>query len=86
MDNEDEIYDAFDYANKFKFGVITGKKIVAAVKANDVSEVKRLINLPVDEGGLLLLRFTQTDEYGKIAIQTAEEMDNQEILSLLRKG
>jgi hypothetical protein len=48
--------------------------------------VKRLINLPVDEGGLLLLQFTQTDEYGKIAIQTAEEMDNQEILSLLRKG
>jgi ankyrin repeat protein len=83
MDIEDEIYEAFEHANRFKFGVLTGEKIISAVKANNVLEVKRLINLSVDEGGLLILRFTQQDKNGKTALQIAEEMNYYEIIEVL---
>lgn len=79
---EDEIYEAFEQANRIKFGTLTGKKIIEAVKANNIDEVKRLMSLPVDVGGLLILRITQTDERGKSAKQIAEEMNNPEMLKL----
>ena len=84
MTEEDEITDAFDHANKFKAGVFTGEKIISAIKSNNISEVKRLVNLNADEGGLILLRFTQKDENGKTAIQLAEEGNNKELLEILR--
>jgi hypothetical protein len=84
MEDEDDIYESFDQANKFKFGVLTGEKIIKAVKAGNVEEVKRLMNLSVDEGGLFLLRLTQKDESGKTAIQLSEEMNEKEIIAILR--
>ncbi len=83
MTEEDEIYEAFDHANKFKAGELTGQKIIEAVKANNADEVKRLMNLNADDGGLIILRLTQKDRNGKSAIQIAEENNNQEILSIL---
>lgn len=84
MDNEEEIYDAFDHANKFKLGVTTGMKIITAVKANNIDEVKRLVNLSADKGGLIILRLTQKDEYGKSALQIAEELNSKDLIDLLR--
>ena len=81
---EDEIYEAFEHANRVKFGTVTGKKIIAAVKANNVVEVKRLLSLPVDIGGLLLLRLTEKDENGKTAKQIAEEMNNLDMLEIFK--
>jgi len=86
MDDEDEIYEAFDNANKFKSGVMTGEKILAAVKTKNIEEVKRLISLSAEDGGLILLRLTQKDENGKTAIQLAEEMNDNELISVLRGG
>lgn len=84
MTEEDEIYEAFDHANKFKTGVLTGQKILVAVKANNAEELKRLMNLPVDEGGLIILRLTQKDSNGKSALQLATESNNEQIIEILR--
>lgn len=62
MDNEDKIYEAFDGPDKFKLGVTTGLKIISAVKSNNIEEVKRLMTLSADEGGLINLRLTQKDK------------------------
>lgn len=82
-DNEDDIYAAFDHANKFKLGVTTGMKIISAVKANNIEEVKRLMTLSADEGGLIILRLTQKDQHGKSALQLAEELNNKELIEVL---
>lgn len=84
MEIEDEIYDAFEHANRFKLGVLTGEKIILAVITNNVLEVKRLMTLSVDEGGLKILRLTQKDKNGKTALRLAEEMNNVEIMEVLR--
>ncbi|MCX6313623.1 MAG: hypothetical protein NTX08_02665 [Sphingobacteriales bacterium] len=84
MTEEDEIYEAFDHTNKFKSGELTGKKIIEAIKTNNIYEVKRLLSLSAEEGGLIILRLTQKDENGKSAIQIAEENGNKDILDLLR--
>jgi hypothetical protein len=86
MDIEDEIYDAFEHANRFKIGVLTREKIILAVKANNLLGVKRLMTLSVDEGGLIILRLTQKGRNGKTALQIAEEMNNIEIIEVLRKN
>ena len=44
--DEDLIYRNFEYANSFKLGELTGQKIIQAVKNNNISEIKRLLNLP----------------------------------------
>jgi ketosteroid isomerase-like protein len=84
MTEEDEIYEAFDHANKFKAGELTGQKIIEAVQANNAEEVKRLMNLNADDGGLIILRLTQKDRNGKSAIQIAEENNNHQIIEILR--
>ncbi len=80
---EDAIYGAFDHANKFKSGEITGQKIIEATKSNDADELKRLLNLSLEDGGLMVLRMTQKDKNGKSAIQIAEENKNQQIIEIL---
>ena len=80
---EDEIFDAFDYANSHKFGTLTGQKIISAVKSNNLAEVKRLISLPVNEGGIILLRLIQKDETGKTALEIAQELKHVEVISIL---
>ncbi len=64
--------------------MITGEKIIAAVKARNINEVKRLMNLSSVEGGLILLRLTQKDGSGKTAIQLAEEINDNELIEVLR--
>lgn len=83
---EEEIYDAFEHANRFKAGVLTGQKVIQAVKLNHPEEVELLINLSVDEGGLLLLRFNQLDVDGRTAMQIAEDDGNSVILNILKRG
>ena len=84
MTEEGDIYEAFDYANKFKLGAMIGEKIIVAVKSNNIEEVKRLLNLTAEEGGLILLWLTQKDENGKSAIQLAEEMNSSELTAVFR--
>ena len=84
MDKEDEIYEAFGHANKFKLGVTTGLKVISAIKSNNIEEVKRLMTLAAGEGGLIILRLTQKDESGKSALQLAEEMNSKELIEVLR--
>jgi len=80
--NDDLIYRDFEYANSFKLGELTGQKIIKAVKGKNIEEIKRLMKLPVDEGGLILLRLTAKDKNGKTAKELALDSDNKEIIDL----
>ncbi len=80
--NDDLIYRDFEYANSFKLGELTGQKIIQAVKEKNIEEIKRLMKLPVDEGGLILLRLTAKDKNGKTAKELALDSENKEIIDL----
>ena len=80
--NDDLIYRDFEYANSFKLGELTGQKIIKAVKGKNIEEIKRLMKLPVDEGGLILLRLTAKDKNGKTAKVLALDSENKEIIDL----
>jgi hypothetical protein len=80
--NDDLIYRDFEYANFFKLGELTGQKIIQAVKGKNIEEIKRLMKLPVDEGGLILLRLTAKDKNGKTAKVLALDSENKEIIDL----
>ncbi|MBS4057499.1 MAG: hypothetical protein KGZ82_09300 [Bacteroidales bacterium] len=82
--NDDLIYQDFEYANSFKLGELTGQKIIQAVMENNISEVKRLMNLPADKGGLILLRLTAKDKNGKTAKELALDSKYEEIIELLK--
>lgn len=77
--NEDQIYRDFEYANSFKLGELTGQKLIQAVKYQNLNEIKKLLSLPVDEGGLILLRLTAKDKYGETAKDIALKSNNEEI-------
>lgn len=80
--NDDLIYRDFEYANSFKLGELTGQKIIKAVKGKNIEEIKRLMKLPVDEGGLILLRLTAKDKNGKTAKELATDSENKEIIDI----
>lgn len=82
--NEDINYQDFEYANSFKLGESTGQKIIQAVKDNNISEIKRLLSLPADKGGLILLRHTAKDKNGKTAKDLAVDSKNEEIIELFK--
>jgi hypothetical protein len=82
--NEDLIYQDFEYANSFKLGELTGQKIIKAINENNINEIKRLMSLPVDKGGLILLRLTAKDKNGKTAKDLATETNNEEIIHLFK--
>jgi hypothetical protein len=82
--NDDLIYQDFEYANSFKLGELTGQKIIQAVKDNNISEIKRLLSLPVDKGGLILLRHTAKDRNGKTAKELAVDSKNEDIIELFK--
>jgi hypothetical protein len=82
--NEDLIYQDFEYANSFKLGELTGQKIIQAVKNNDIAEIKRLMSIPADKGGLILLRLTAKDKNGKTAKDLAVDSKNEEIIELFK--
>jgi hypothetical protein len=80
--NDDLIYRDFEYANSFKLGELIGQKIIQAVNEKNIDEIIRLMKLPVDEGGLLLLRRTAKDKNGKTAKELALNSKNKEIIDL----
>ena len=82
--DEDLIYQDFEYANNFKLGKTTGQKIIRAVKDRNINEIKRLLNLPVEKGGLILLRLTEKDASGKTAKEYAIESGENEIIELFK--
>lgn len=82
--NEDLIYQDFEYVNSFKLGELIGQKIIQAVKDNDIAEIKRLMSLPADKGGLILLRLTAKDKNGKTAKDLAVDSKNEEIIDLFK--
>lgn len=82
-DEWDKIYDAFNSANEIKMSKLAGKQIIHAVKGRSVEEVKRLLNLSLDDGGPLLFRLTVRDEEGKTALEIAREKGYKEIITLL---
>lgn len=82
--NDDLIYRDFEYANSFKLGELTGQKIIQAVKVENIEEIKRLLKLPVDEGGLILLRLTTKDKNGKTAKELALDSENKEIIDIFK--
>ena len=84
MTEEDYIYEAFDHANKFKAGELTGKKIIEAVKSNNADEVKQLMKLSAEDGGLIIFRLTQKDKDGRTALQIAEANNYQTKIGILR--
>lgn len=47
--------------NESRLGCFTGTNILDAARAGDEAEIKRLLDLPVEEGGLKLLRLVVTD-------------------------
>ena len=80
--NDNLIYRDFEYANSFKLGELTGQKIIQAVKEKNIEEIERLMKLPVDEVGLLLLRLTAKDKNGKTAKELATDSENKEIIDI----
>ncbi len=82
--NDELIYRDFEYANSFKLGELTGQKIIQAVKGKNIEEIKRLMKLPVDEGGLILLRLTAKDKNGKTAKELALDSENKEIIDIFK--
>ena len=82
--NEDLIYQDFEYADNFKLGKLTGRKIIIAMKDRKIDEIKKLINLPVEKGGLILLRLIEKDVSGKTAKDYAIESGENEIIELFK--
>lgn len=82
--NEDLINQDFEYADNFKLGKLTGQKIIIAVKDRKIDEIKKLINLPVEKGGLILLRLIEKDVSGKTAKDYAIESGENEIIELFK--
>ena len=84
--DEDLIYRNFEYANSFKLGELTGQKIIQAVKDNNISEIKRLLNLLADKGGLILLRLIAKDKNGKTLKELAVDSKMKRSLKYLNEN
>jgi ankyrin repeat protein len=79
----DIIYSGMEEANKFRFGIISGEKLLKAAKEGNYEEVKKIINQPVETGGLLISRLTARNVDGKTALQLAAENGHKTIVELL---
>jgi ankyrin repeat protein len=79
----DSIYSGMEEANKFKFGIISGEKLLRAAKEGNYEEVKNIIGQPVETGGLLLLRLIAHDADGKTALHLAAEHAHKPIVEYL---
>jgi len=79
----DSYYDAMSEVDKIKLGNSTGDKILYAAKMGDLEEIKRLMALSADKGGLLLLRLLAKDENGCSALDLATINGHKEIVDYL---
>lgn len=79
----DDIYEGMGEANKIKFGSMSGDKLLEAARRGDTNLCKHIISLPVEEGGLILLRFLGKDNDGNTAMHLASKHGHIEILKLL---
>lgn len=79
----DGTYEGMDEANKIKFGSYSGDKLLEAAKHGDFNLCKHIISLPVEEGGLILLRFLGKDNLGNTALHLASKNGHIEIVKLL---
>lgn len=79
----DKYYESMDEANKVKFGTTTGQEILQAAKNGDLETIKRLMSLPVEKGGLLLLRLIARDESGNSALDLATKYGHKDIVKYL---
>ena len=63
----DDFYDDIQRANEIKFGTYHGNQLLDAAKKGDINAVKKILSLPLDRGGMLLLRLTAQDKNGNYA-------------------
>ena len=70
-------------ANKVRDGLYYGNELVEAVRCGDLERCKKIITLPVEEGGLLLLRYFGEDKQGNSALNLAAKNGHTEVVKLL---
>lgn len=82
----DEIYKGMEAANDIKFGDFYGHKLLDAAAAGDIRQVKEIMSLPREKGGILLVRLLQKDENGNSALHLAVMSGNKEVVEYLISG
>lgn len=75
--SNDEIMESINQAQsevrRFQEGHYYGETLLEASKNGDYEKVREIITMPVEKGGLLLLRFTARNKEGKSALHLAAE-------------
>lgn len=69
--NDDQwgkLYSDWDAASLVRLGHLWGDKLHEASRSGDVEKVREIIAMPVETGGLLLMRYMSTDENGNNAL------------------
>jgi len=79
----DSIYEGMSEANKIKFGHIYGEKLLKAAGQGDLHTIKEIMSLPVETGGLLMLRLIAKDKDGNTALHLAVAQGHGEIVEYL---
>jgi uncharacterized protein len=79
---DDEIYEGMAEANKFRDGECYGNELVIAACNGDLGRCKEILTLPVEEGGLGLLRVLGKDNQGNSALHLAAKNGHTEIVKL----
>lgn len=76
-ESSDEIMESINHAQsevrRFQEGHYYGEALLEASKDGDYEKVREIITMPVEKGGLLLLRFTACNKEGKSALHLAAE-------------
>ena len=78
----DEIYEGMAEANKFRDGEYYGNELVIAACNGDLDRCKEILTIPVEEGGLILLRLIGVDNQGNSALDLAAKNGHTEIVKL----
>lgn len=79
----DEISESVEDVHRFQNGIYYGEELLNAAKVGDFKKVKEILTLPVESGGLLLLRLAARNNEGKTALHLAAENNHKEIVEFL---